>query len=714
MEKDDLTYLSFLLDQDPAVFREILLNHDLSAFTAMDPAGFSQRLGHLLTHPAMDPHLKPLFHLYLMSRCLLSEPEVFQVIKPILGQFFDIQPYLGIHMDVIKPGKWTAIPVVLTSGRQAVVRHFMLGRMGADHPSFIMPSWAFPLFDATALNAVATALALTRQNSTRQDPGLFVCYPYTLPQNTLQFREGSLALPLYLGFRSLDQGMVPPRQLIASGAMADDGSLKRTGCIKTKWHHVSQQYEGFLYPGPLLRPRAVPAAYPYAVNSIQHAWMLYCLYSRPHADKLQILSGMAEDAAVFAGMLCLLPCLWIQWIQHDPIFCTRMSEVLENRELFLKWIKGMADLVRTFDLEAAAAMAALISPEQTDRLMGQFPLAALKWCTVNLSLANHQGDPAKGHEWKKKGLHLIPGVIACNLDPVADFFNHALVTDHNRYVFHPQLPGDLTRLKTFLEDQHRIRCRAGCTIDPVLGRIYGTIMQNYAFCGPAHFKETCFFSRKARKALGESIAKELGLEWRRHYHYLAYACLDFGDLPQARDRLLQYFETDRIEAIFKMNHPLSAWHYALLARFFSDQPGHPLFRQAYGFLKNGLSFAGRVHPWPLVACNLGRMALCLGKYDQAIQMLMVSARTCLLDTAGPTLRVMALLPLSGLLPLYQNHPNHFNPSNLPPWLEWEHQIRSAAETLDEIHFSFLTAQGFEDALAQVRQQPETIFPFTLR
>ena len=55
----------------------------------------------------------------------------------------------------------------------------------------------------------------------------------------------------------------------------------------------------------------------------------------------------------------------------------------------------------------------------------------------------------------------------------------------------------------FLQARYRIECDFGCTVNLVLGKLYGTLMQHYAFCGPKYIRESTAYAQKSLTALGK-------------------------------------------------------------------------------------------------------------------------------------------------------------------------------------------------------------------
>jgi len=239
-----------------------------------------------------------------------------------------------------------------------------------------------------------------------------------------------------------------------------------------------------------------------------------------------------------------------------------------------------------------------------------------------------------------------------------------------------------------------------------MGALYGSITQNYGFCGPGYFHETEKYSALARKAFGEGeIPEHKEKGWLRQLHYLAYAELDAGLPIRAKQTLFRYFEIKTWKELWPSVRRFSEWHHALLARFLAEA-GDTSIRKKYF----DLVFARRQevlkpqHPRQLWAYNLGRLAQGLGRKEEARELYSESLALSLSREFGPTVHVMALLPLSGLWNL--------GSLSCVDYEEAEKVIRSAAARLHPEHFRLLHENDLQKVLREVSKKPGKMFPFT--
>ena len=330
---------------------------------------------------------------------------------------------------------------------------------------------------------------------------------------------------------------------------------------------------------------------------------------------------------------------------------------------------------------------------------------------------------------------LVDRVKRLDIKLVATFFNHCLVASHNRFEFSPDLPDILEQILKFLQTEYQNQCNFDCTIHPVLGKLYGTLMQHYAFCGPEHIRKSEAYSKKALAALGAKKDNENKADWMRQYSYLTYARLDAGNFSGASKSLAQYLEMTEADVLFSIpstdlinpaphiNYSekpgkrlsfvdkLSCWELALVCRFFAQVKDHPFRNPLYEQMLSLNYKIETCHPWQLYTYNLGRIALDLGDEENARHLLEKSRSICLSSTSGPTIRVMALLPLSLMADLYEQTSNKEFCKIMD---QSQKKVLEASRQLDGNHFAFLQEMSFENALVKVRENPGGVFPFSYR
>jgi len=706
LSNDNLSYPGFLIEHDPELFKEILLQDKLlPSLDKINLSKFKKEYHTIIHHDRMDSRLKNLFKLYLAAKFITARKPPLKAAQHFFQKEIDFKQCFGFDPGSFQDNRWCMVPVLFTGNARAYIRFFVLGLLDTCPPQGILPPWGETMLDSKTITAISTAAVAAEKFAGNPDRKFFFCFPLAMPGKTIQFKGTSLALPLALGFIQILKQEITQKKLIATGSMDLHGNLLEIGHLKTKIEQSRKEYHGVIYPRQNILIHPLDSQVMLPVSNLRQAWMFFSLYSENNSDRLPLLSGIFENPLFFVKNICHLPSAWIEWMHKNHSFGQIISRITADPELFYILLRNLKNLVQTFDLNHAGVIAGLISDSRIDKLAQATPLTALKWSALNLALANHKGDVRRSSRWEQKGCELVSTVRKIDIAPVAEFFNHAFVARHNQYIFEPVLPENLAPVLKYLETQYRLKCSFGCRTDLLLGQIYGTIMQNYAFCGPQHINRVEKFSQLARQALGQDHVLEFKKDWIRQYSYLTFARLDANDMTGAEKNLIQYFEKDSLKDILSGTSKLSPWHYAVLARFFSQTPSHPAIRDFYHLLHTRFQTCHQKnHPWQLIAYNLGLIAHGLGKTGQAVSLLEKSIAICFSAQQTPTICIMALLPASMLI-------SHGYKNNPAPW---EKKIQTAAKYLDKNHFYFLTENSFENALKAVRNNPGSIFPFSYR
>ena len=287
--------------------------------------------------------------------------------------------------------------------------------------------------------------------------------------------------------------------------------------------------------------------------------------------------------------------------------------------------------------------------------------------------------------------------------------NNCFVARHNRYEFSPYLPVEMERILACMEKRRAAQCAGGCMADMPLGELYGTLCQNFGFCGPGYLPACEIYAQKAVEAFGCGVVPEFKDEILRQHCYMAYARLDAGDHGRARAALLAYLETNAWEEIRAKLEAgdMSRWHHALVARFLADTGPRVQVKRYFNWaLSHKTQIVDQDHPWQLWLFNLGRMAVDLGEGPKASALFQESLECCLSEEQRPTLHVMALMPLSGLLTLGEIGRSFLTGARK--------RILESGEVLNPHHFQILGRRNFREVLGFVWKNTDKLFPFSYR
>jgi len=746
MTSGNLSGMHFTARNNPEHFKSCLQELSYSPWQNMNSEAFEKKYNGIqrVIRESEFFELSQLFELYLITKLLLDQNRPSWV-DPFIFSNIKIEQYLGINAEQLAGSSWQVVPVLLAQDNSAHIRLFILGRLSCKTDPGLIPPWAESLFDQDFLESARTALELTIAQHTNQanisSAGHFMFYPLTLANNQVQFKGRSGSLALALGFKGLLKGMPPmSNKVICTGVVQADGQIGKVGGLGNKYEtfHSPNAYNCLLYPvsnrlnASYNKPGEKKITLP--VKTFDQAWMFASIYTEAHQNKLFLLTKIL-DPKYFTDNLKNLPGEWLSWISQEKKADNILRHIVNEPDLLIAFTEKFESIVENYGIGQAAAISQLMTDSMLDYMDTAAPMSALRWYTSNLSLANHQGEVNQALAWKKRGMALVDQVKQRDITLVVTFFNHCLVASHDRFEFTPELPETLEGILKFLQIEYQNNCNAGCTRHTVLGKLYGTLMQHYAFCGPEYIRESEAYSEKALTALGEDLDGEHKGDWMRQYSYLTYARLDAKDFAGAAKSLDQYLEISEIDFCFSINptdvidptpptnfskkpkkdlsflDKLSCWELALICRFFAQVKDHPLRRKVYEQMVSSNYKIEISHPWQIYTYNLGKIALDLGDEENARHLLEKSRRICLSSNSGPTIRVMALLSLSLLADLYEQTDN----KDLCKIMDQsKKEIFEAARQLDASHFAFLQEMSFEKALVKVRENPGSVFPFSYR
>ncbi len=746
----NLSYLRFISQNkaDADHFKNVLLKAHKLSWSAGSFTAFEHDYNAIINN--IDDNFKDLFNLYLITDFLInvltSDHESLSYIRSLINDNIDLSRYLGIPPELLEKSRWCKIPVLVTGKDKAYIRFFIAGLLKPDsiagllkfdsismNKSIGMPSWACDLMDHSTRSALETAAEAAKQftktgihNKIHPCKQILFVYPLTTPwdrdintfEDKIKFKGKSLGLPLAIGFAGLLKNEPVSDRLIATGAIEKNGQVRSIGYIGAKIKEAHQEnYQAIIYPCGNYNPSGIyfcdsqkigeQQEFCIPVVNFQEAWMFFSLYSKQDFKKLLTLPLIYNDIHGFINNITQIPFQWIEWMHKEKYLEKNILDIFNDISLFKEFEEKFQSLVSNYRLQHADAAAKLIPPDKIDEMAAVAPDLVLRWYTSNLALSNHHGDTETSLKWQRKGNKIVENSRLSDSDAPFNFFNHSLIAAHNRYDFNPDLP---QKLKDYLEWQekqyqkkpyleNKIFCNSDFSFDEKLGHLYGTIAQNYAFCGTKYIEKVKLYSRKARKAFGDENKPEYRQDWLRQYNYLTYAYLDSGDFKSAYENFARYLEIKRPEELLNiMGKPLSPWQYAIIVRFFSqvldtvnqkspndkdtkekkrtgkiqkkpeDHEQNRLYMDTdlceklfptfisnsaagiYHKMQRFLHSAGSVndHPWQLINYNLGRIALFLGHNEQAKAMFEKSIEICFSPSSGHTIRIMALLPISML------------------------------------------------------------------
>lgn len=706
-----LDYIAFIADKPGGArtLRSVLQSPDAVFWNDTDSAAFSRCFERIQKALAAAPPLIALLKVHLVAHALLHGKAAPDWYKGWLTERLAGDGTLPVPLDAAAGGSWRAVAVPLAGGREAgFVATFVAGWTPGLPDGVGWPRWADPLMAPETKQAFAAALQAAAEPAEAAGDtaaGGFRVFPLAPPNGTRQFKGRSLGLPAALAFRAIRRNRPLPQAVVATGVIRPDGAVTAVGFADQKAAAAASGFQAFLYPAENGRLHQGGAMALYPVRSLDQAWMVSQLHGSGDPERLHLLASMLADGVVFVRNLHAVPPAWLRWCRENGYLVPAMQAIRSAPPLFAALADRLETAVFAGRTEAAETAAMLVDPElDFPALADAAPLAAFRWAGLNLCMKNRRGRPDEAGFWSGKARNLLDKALKADMHMVSDFFNFEFVARHNRFDFRPEPPEGMKRLLAVLESQYAHQQAFGCPTHLVLGRIYGTMTQNFGFCGPDFLADTRNCAAKARRALGEDAVPEYRDEWLRQYNYLAYALLDAGDRAGARQTLFRYFGIADWDALPGRLPGFTPWQHALAARFFGDT-ADAAGGAYYEWCRKHFATPPPEHPWQLWCFNMGRVAAALDRPAEAVDWFRQSLDRCGADRFGPTVRVMALLPLAAL-----------NAMDAPAEDARHHEtrIRRVAQSLNPDYFRALLTMDFSEILAAVDANPARWFPFSYR
>lgn len=708
----DLQHLAFLAESGRGLahLKGLLCTPLIMPWGVLSAEGFSQVFESLRNCLEKEPGLAELLELNLVTAWLLrteSEPEWYaDWVRTCIPRYFPSMKWRDMHS-----GRWDVVPVFLVKDR-ACVRYFVVGYLdpaGTGGRLVSWPEWADPLMDQTVKTAIYSAAAASGHICPTEAGCGFYCYPLTVPNRRVQFTQGSCGLPLALGFIKLVAGESASDGLAVTGVIHEDGTVRGAARVGEKIRHAAEKgFKVFLRPAACPVASGEPGLEVLPVSSLREAWMFSVLYTPGKAKELVLTAGMLEDPRVFVNNCCSVPQEWLLWACRNNRTRFVAEGLAASPDLFARFVEQFSCCLYRGDFVRAEALGQWVSEEMVGEAGKTAPLSVFKWYVLNLSLANHRGDVADARKWEKKACAMEKDASVPDIGALAEFCNHRFIAGcHNCYHFAPDLPQFVTRILDLLEEQYRSEQKVvRNAVNKTLGALYGSIAQNFGFCGPLYLAQTRKYVRLSGEAFGGGRVPEFREDWLRQLNYLMYAELDAGDMDA--QTLQAYLEIGGWEDLWAKLPGLSPWRHAALARFLADSRETAVKREyADRTLRTETGALVQRHPWQLWLFNMGRVSRSLGDREQSINLYHKSLDLCMRPRLGPTVRVMALLPLSGL----------WEVGALPVAGQdgLERNIRASAQALNPVYFrEFLEEPDFAASLEKIWKRPRSLFPFTYR
>ncbi|WP_373500900.1 hypothetical protein [Desulfococcus sp.] len=712
MKNFDITFLKSFTPTDQMTFLiDCLTRPEFSPWGRLDSASFENVYRYLKGNFSATPGLGRLLERYLIAHLLKDGADAPQWAIPFARRHIPLDDHFpSISWDTLTAGQWTTFPAALVKGDRKQLQWFIAGLLSGAPGRELLPPWALRIMDDASRQALLDAAAAASAAYPMSKDAFLCVFPLALPSDNVRIQGASLGLPAAMAFMKLLSGEKTSARYLATGTLRETGAVGGVECLADKLGLAADEqcFSLFVYPeeNSLVPGATVLDVFP--VSSLAEAWCAVRRHAPGNGGELLLFARMMKDPEAFVAGMERVDASWIKY-EADRGRCTAViRKIAAEPALFAGYVERIDRHLQDWALDEAALFLDLVPPEDLTLASRHSPLSAFRLHTQRIALANHRGDTAQAEAWAEQADALFPVVLKGNLNLCADFINNRFVTRHNRYQFDPVFPEDLFRILKILQRRHAAECEGGCPTDPVLARLCGTVAQNFAFCGPDFLGETTTYARRAMAAFGSGDVPEFRRDMLRQQSYLAYAFLDAGDYPRAENSLMAFIGAGGWREIMEKCRAgrLTVWHHAALARFFADTGETETSPEYLGWCTDAAPFcSGGDHPRQLWAFNMGRIAV-RHEPAAALAWFQQSLALCLDRKTRPTIRIMALLPLSGLRRL--GDPEKSCKAGLLS------EVTQTALKLNETHFRPRMESNSELLLENIWNRPQALFPFTYR
>ena len=645
---------------------------------------------------ARRPCLGELLEKHLLSGLLLTPParrEQWRLpVDDIFRRWFpDTDPTSLLTVP------WIHVPILAVQGGNSRVVAMMIGLPPEGDSCHAL--------DRTAAGpGIAEAVAVAHRLAGR--PG-GVVYWFLQQKDETPLQGGSLALPVAIALVLFQRSISWPRGLYATGELNGDGTIAAVDHVREKYDAVACSCGLFLAP--------FPAPADTAPVSPRDRPILTCATFDDACFAATLFSGGTTEADIALYQAC--------WISERNFFAhfheipmpMLSSERAKDYYRLVqaepeKYLERLAEIFqRCSHLRVRGQILVdLLSPETVMNIAGKSSanaFSAFHWCLAAIAFFNHCGLVREGRRWSSCIEHLCAVV---DLEELNRFINHDFVSHRfNRYDFRPQPTRMLA--KALAREENKQKIYPGC--NALLGALYGTLAQNYGFCGPGYFHSLLDMTARARLAFGGKYHGES----QRLLNYEIYGYLDCGNTEKAMGLVNPYLglaESDgpeqwlrRADVLLESTGSSAPFMVALVMRLLSEIGYIPSPADIRKSASKICHHHG--HPWQLVALNLGRLAVTAGLNTEADHLFRHSLHICLDDSE--TMRPMGLLALAGLQAAGRvGRKEYASAEGIRRWLR-------RTDSLNREHFqSILEMENGGELLHAMQRNRSRLFPFSYR
>ncbi len=641
----------------------------------------------------------------LIAACLKNSREeefrfLFEEMAEMIPSFNDLFPFFGqLETDDFfwEDSRW-----VMTSSGGGGVYSMLIGvsksRSHSSPGNLLIPKWWGKVADKSAQAAVEDAL------SPFVKEGFHIAFWPIVPFHNRLFISGkSIGLSVFAGALAAMEKREIPKGLVFSGIVTPKGHFKKPSHLGQKIRVVScSGFDRLVFSTEEDRKGKGEGI---AVCNEEELKLVLRYYSQELGDSLLDSCGILKTPENLSARIHHLkePIIMSGFFPNTYRKAVKELLLSEDERLLKDFARNLERFCLNFDNAPDVCLRLLepLTDELLDRLSGTCGEAVWRIVMCKYASFTAAGNPEMAGKCYLKAIDFLPKQEQGKR--LADVQNRYFVHKyHLCFRFEPKIPKDfLNTMKSF----EKVRELMEEKVSPVLGRMYGTVAQNYGFCGPEYLEKTEEFVRKAQDAFGGGTVRELREDWLREFNYLVYAYLDASLFNKAEDVLKKYLEIDSIDAV--TNVSWDRWNrfkHAALARFIAETRGADLAEYFIKMFRHGRKIK-KIHPWQLWLFNAGRV---VKERELKRDMWRMSCEIAL-GLNGPP-KAMALLPLAWLYAEGLENKDFLKGKTA--------EVLDAIKRMKQInhsHFKRLFIQGsFSKILAEVKKDCSILFPFTYR
>lgn len=623
-----------------------------------DPSQFTSLVDSVLE--VLSSEQQRLFYSVCLASFLLNPLKASAQFKNWFLDKSNIISLLGIDVpfEQFQNCQWSRVAIPLadpSEGSKEQMVYALVAKLETTLQIPCFPSWIQAVLNTDAQNAVRIAAELINK---RYPGNSFFFWPMVKPFSVCCTVNGSsLGLPTYLTFYSLAQGENPP-QIVATGTINSNGDLKPVSFVDKKIDlAIKKGFQLFIHPVPSLK-KSYDAIEIIELSTLRDAEIIWTQHSPGAGREISAFIALMDAPAKLVAHLPDIPSALIPidkelHCQLKGILNTALSEVVIDVNPFDSCMTSLSKKLDdpSWDKKFISSVLDLFTMEIAERLVILLPVIGFKLAQLKIRYSNHCGDTVLCGEWfhiAQKAFNAKRHLDSDDRDQLLLLVNSMIGTLHNNYEFNPVLPTDLQHaIDDVLEDLEsnytRRKKKEPNAVNNTLGSYYGSIAQNYGFCGPEYLNKVEEYTEKAREAFGNCMVSDNVMKNHclRQFCYLCYAYLDAGDFIKAEDALSKYLMVERFED-FQFDSDSNPFKHALLARFLADT-GRVFSKYAEWAISN--PFIQDRHPWQLWLFNMGRIEQ---NKERKIDYWQRSVYMCT-NSQGETIRRMSCLGEAALV-----------------------------------------------------------------